>query len=66
MKIYLLVISKVAQSGHTDVVSSSGKLKGAQIHYFLKMAQSRPLFVYFRSFHIRIQLTNIQFEIEKA
>ena len=22
--------------------------------------------VYFRSFHIRIQLTNIQFEIEKA
>ena len=27
-----------------------------------KMGQSRPLFVYFRSFHIPIQMTNIQFE----
>ena len=26
------------------------------------MDQSRPLFVYFRSFHIPIQMTNIQFE----
>ena len=26
------------------------------------MGQSRPLFVYFRSFHIPIQMTNIQFE----
>ena len=29
---------------------------------FLKMGQSRPLFVYFRSFHIPIQMANIQFE----
>ena len=29
------------------------------------MGQCRPLFVYFRSFHIRIQLTNIQFELYK-
>ena len=28
------------------------------------MGQSRPLFVYFRSFHIRIQVTNIQFELK--
>ena len=27
------------------------------------MGKSRPLFVYFRSFHIPIQLTNIQFEL---
>ena len=26
------------------------------------MGQSRPLFVYFRCFHIPIQMTNIQFE----
>ena len=26
------------------------------------MGQSRPLFVYFRSFHIPIQMTNTQFE----
>ena len=31
----------------------------------LKMGQSQPLFVYFHSFHIRIQLTNIQFELYK-
>ena len=30
--------------------------------FFLKMGQSRPLFVYFHSFHIQIQITNIQFE----
>ena len=30
--------------------------------FFKKMGQSRPLFVYFRSFHIPIQMTNIQFE----
>ena len=30
--------------------------------FFFKMGQSRPLFVYFRSFHIPIQMTNIQFE----
>ena len=30
--------------------------------FFLKMGQSRPLFVYFRCFHIPIQMTNIQFE----
>ena len=33
-----------------------------QSMFFLKMGQSRPLFVYFRSFHIPIQMTNIQFE----
>ena len=27
------------------------------------MGQSLPLFVYFRSFHIPIQVTNIQFEL---
>ena len=26
------------------------------------MSQSWPLFVYFRSFHIPVQMTNIQFE----
>ena len=31
-------------------------------YFFLKMGQSRPLFVYFRSFHIPIQMTIIQFE----
>ena len=30
--------------------------------FFFKMGQSRPLFVYFRCFHIPIQMTNIQFE----
>ena len=29
------------------------------------MGQSRPLFVYFLSFHIPIQVTNIQFELYK-
>ena len=32
---------------------------------FLKMGQSRPLFVYFRSFRILIYVTNIQFELYK-
>ena len=36
------------------------------IRYFLiKMCQSRPLFVYFCSFHIPIQITIIQFEHHK-
>ena len=30
--------------------------------FFKGMDQSRPLFVYFRSFYIPIQMTNIQFE----
>ena len=30
--------------------------------FFTKMGQSRPLFVYFRSFYIPIQMTNMQFE----
>ena len=34
----------------------------SKLFIFLKMGQSRPLFVYFRSFHIPIQMTNIQFE----
>ena len=29
---------------------------------FSKMGQSRPLFVYFRPFHIPFQMTNLQFE----
>ena len=37
--------------------------RGTNVLFFLKkMGQSRPLFVYFRSFHIPIQMTNIQFE----
>ena len=35
---------------------------GGNDNYFLKMGQSRPLFVYFRCFHIPIQMKNIQFE----
>ena len=34
----------------------------SSLSFFKKMGQSRPLFVYFRSFHIPIQMTNIQFE----
>ena len=30
--------------------------------FLKKMGQSRPLFVYFRSFYIPIQMTNIQVE----
>ena len=32
------------------------------LSFLKKMGQSRPLFVYFRSFHIPIQMSNIQFE----
>ena len=33
--------------------------------FFKKTGQSRPLFVYFRSFHIPIQMTNIWFKVYK-
>ena len=33
-----------------------------QLVFLKKMGQSQPLFVYFRSFRIPIQMTNIQFE----
>ena len=33
--------------------------------FFKKMGQSRPLFLYFCSFHISIQMKNIQFEHHK-
>ena len=33
-------------------------------NFFLK-GQTRPLFVYFRSFHLQIQVTNIHFELYK-
>ena len=36
-----------------------------QQHVFLKIGQSRLVFVYFRSLHIQFQLTNIQFELYK-
>ena len=46
----------------TELFHFKNHLRTLDSIFFKKMGQSRPLFVYFRSFHIPIQMTNIQFE----
>ena len=42
-----------------------GKLFKAENHFLKQLAKPGLIFVYFRSFHIPIQLKNIQFELCK-
>ena len=64
-KIVFITITIIIDDRRVAVFSQMPlMLEEAPLYHFpiYKKGQSRPLFVYFRSFHIPIQMTNIQFE----